>query len=102
MKIDKKRLLEIINEEFDRVRGDQNMEGHMDYTDKEGKMARNQLEHIAKYAMELHQMLEPYGDELQLESWVQSKLTLAKDYMSKIKHYLESELNVRNDLPEEL
>ena len=68
MKIDKKRLLEIINEEFDRVRGDQNMEGHMDHTDKEGKMARNQLEHIAKYAMELHQMLEPYGENIQLEA----------------------------------
>ena len=61
-------------------------------------MARNQLEKIAKYAMELHQMLEPYGDNLELESWIQSKLTLAEDYVSKVKHYLENELNVSNDL----
>ncbi len=99
MKIDKKRLIEIINEEIDQMH-----QGHMHQQtsqlhDKEGKMARNQLEDIAKYAMELHQMLEPYGDELQLEGWVQKKITLAQDYISKVKHYLEHELNVDNSSP---
>ena len=98
MKIDKNRLVEIINEEYDAMHMQNQHHSHGEEVhDKEGEMARNQLEHIAKYAMELHQMLEPYGDNLQLESWVQSKLTLAKDYVSKVKHYLENELNVSND-----
>ena len=62
-------------------------------------MVRGQLEHIAKYAIELHQMLEPYGDNLHLEGWVQKKLALAEDYVSKVKHFLENELNVApNDM----
>ena len=89
MKVTKKRLLEIINEEMEWMQAPN--PHHMGYKeDKEGKMARNQLEHIAKYAMELHQMLEPYGDNLQLEGWVQKKLSLAEDYISKIKHFLEN------------
>ena len=101
MKIDKKRVIEIINEEFEKMQP-QNQHHHRgEIHDKEGEMASSQLQHIAKYAMELHQMLEPYGENLQLESWVQSKITLSKEYMSKVKHYLEHELNVSNDnLPE--
>ena len=98
MKIDKKRLIEIINEEFDMMQAQDSGRSRPELHDQEGKMARDQLEHIAKYAMELHQMLEPYGDNLELESWVQSKITLAKEYMSKVKHYLENELNVSNDV----
>ena len=97
MKVTKKRLLEIINEEMEWMQAPSpHQMGHKQ--DEEGKMARNQLEHIAKYAMELHQMLEPYGDNLQLEGWVQKKLALAEDYISKVKHYLENELNMSNDL----
>ena len=100
MKIDKKRLVEIINEEYDMMMQKQHHQSHLDHPDKEGKMAQNQLEHIARYAMELHQMLEPYGETLQLESWVQSKLTICREYITKVKHYLEHELNVSNDMPE--
>ena len=96
MKVTKKRLLEIINEEMEWMQAPSpHQMGHKQ--DEEGKMARNQLEHIAKNAMELHQMLEPFGDNLQLEGWVQEKLTLAKDYNTKIKNYLENELNVAGD-----
>ena len=98
MKIDKKRILQIINEEFDMLKKQEQPQRNMKHEDSEGKMARTQLEHIARYAMEAHQMLEPYGDEMQLESWVQSKLTLAQDYMSKVKHYLEGELNMAGDI----
>ena len=70
--------------------------------DPEGKMAKNQLENIAKYAMELHQMLDSYGDNVQLESWVQSKITIAEDYISKVKHFLENELNIANDFEPEV
>ena len=98
MKIDKKRILEIINEEFDMLQKQEMPQNHMNHSDAEGKMAQNQLQHIARYAMEMHQMLEPYGENMQLESWVQSKITLANDYMSKVKHYLENELNMSNDV----
>ena len=72
MKVTKKRLLEIINEEMEYMQAPSPYQmGHKQ--DAEGKMARNQLEKVAKYAMELHQMLEPFGDNLQLEGWVQKK-----------------------------
>ena len=91
MKIDKKRLMEIINEEYDMMQM-QNPHHHRGkMNDPEGDMAMSQLQHIAKYAIEIHEMLEPYGQNMQLESWVQNKMTLAKDYLSKVKHYLEHE-----------
>tara|TARA_Y100001970_G_scaffold287188_1_gene411229 strand:- start:2250 stop:2555 length:306 start_codon:yes stop_codon:yes gene_type:complete len=93
MKIDKKKLIEIINQELDMMQSPN--VGHADrqVDDAEGKMAVNQLKQIAKYSIEIQQMLEPYGDEMQLEGWVQNKLTIANDYISKVKHYLENELN---------
>ena len=64
-------------------------EGHKKrIKDYEGKMARKQLARIAKYAQHLFHMIE---NETQLESWVQSKLTKASDYMCSVKHHLEGE-----------
>ena len=94
MKIDKNRVLEIINEEYEMMRMSPHHNRGQEFEDKEGKMIRGQLENIARYSIELHQMIEPYGDNLQLEGWVQKKITLANDYISKIKHYLENELNM--------
>ena len=54
-------------------------------------MAKSQLYKMAKYAMMLHDALE---DNTQLESWVQSKITIATEYMSKVKHYLEYEMGL--------
>ena len=48
---------------------------------------------LAEYAMELASMLD---DNTQLEGWVQSKITLAQDYISKVKHYLEDELQMKS------
>ena len=62
--------------------------------DLEGEMVKDQLCHIAQYAIAMASVLE---DEQELEGWVQSKITLAKDYVSKVRHYLESELQV--DMP---
>ena len=45
-------------------------------------------------------MLDSYGDDIQLESWVQSKITIAEDYISKVKHFLETELNMSMSDPE--
>tara|TARA_B100000989_G_scaffold298807_1_gene290001 strand:+ start:949 stop:1257 length:309 start_codon:yes stop_codon:yes gene_type:complete len=97
MKINKEKLVQIINEEVDLMKKHQHRGQYMDHPDKEGKMAMNQLEDIAKYSMELHQMLQPYGESLQLEAWVQNKLSVAREYIGKIKHYLEHELNVADN-----
>ena len=87
MKINESRIKEIIAEEMAAIEDKQ----YFDYTDKEGGMAKRQLEHLAQYAHELASMME---DDTQLESWVQSKITLASDYISKVKHYLEDELGM--------
>ena len=85
MKISKKRLLEIIQEECGMDHGayDMTPDGEID---REGRMAKRQLSDIAQYSQELSQML---ADETQLEAWVQSKLTKAADYIKTVKHYVE-------------
>ena len=54
--------------------------------DEEGAMAKRQLHDMERYARELSEMLT---DTTQLESWVQSKLTKAADYLKTGKHYVE-------------
>ncbi len=85
MKISKKRLLEIIQEEcgMPSMAPPELPSGEID---QEGRMAKRQLSDIAEYAAELSQML---SDETQLEAWVQSKLTKAADYIKTVKHYVE-------------
>ena len=85
MKISKKRLLEIIQEEcgMPMKSYEMNPKGEID---REGRMAKRQLADIAQYSQELSQML---ADETQLEAWVQSKLTKAADYIKTVKHYVE-------------
>jgi hypothetical protein len=71
------------------VYGDKRInEGHKGKVDYEGKMAKIQLAHLAKYSVHLFKML---NNEDQLESWIQAKLTKATDYISSVKHYLEGE-----------
>ena len=82
MKITKKRLVEIIEEE---CAGMDYNKMHSD-VDEEGRMAKRQLHDMEKYARELSQML---NDTTQLESWVQAKLTKAADYLKTVKHYVE-------------
>ena len=96
MKISKEKLQKIIKEELEMAQNTPempysgpNISSKID--DPEGEMAKDQLIHIAKYAIAMAKGLD---DNQELESWVQSKLTLAKDYVSKVKHYLESELQV--------
>ena len=86
MKISQERLKQIIKEEMEL------QDQYMDHVDNEGNMARRQLEQLAEYSMEFAGMLE---DNTQLEAWVQSKITLAQDYISKVKHYLEDELGMK-------
>ena len=99
MKISKEKLQIIIKEELDMAQNGNempysgpNIGAKMD--DLEGEMAKDQLLHIAKYAIAMASRLE---DDQELEGWVQSKITLAKDYVSKVRHYLENELQI--DMP---
>ena len=86
MKINETKLKKIIQEEMDMIE-----QPYFDHVDSEGGMAKSQLYKMAKYAMMLHDALE---DNTQLEAWVQSKITIATEYMSKVKHYLEYEMGL--------
>ena len=84
MKIHKKDLIRIIKEEI-------SVKTARKIDDNEGNMAKKQLFKLQKYAKILHDNLD---DNNELESWVQSKITLAADYIGKVKHHLEYELNM--------
>lgn len=96
MKISKQKLQKIIKEELEMAQNNPEMpysgpKMGSKIDDQEGEMAKDQLINIAKYAIAMAKGLD---DNQELESWVQSKITLAQDYISKVKHYLESELQV--------
>lgn len=93
MKINESKIKKIINEEMMML----DDKHHMDHIDEEGGMAKSQLYKMAKYAIMLHDALE---DDTQLEAWVQSKITIASEYMSKVKHYLEYEMGLEMHDPE--
>jgi len=61
--------------------------GEYDY---EGDMAMSQLKSIITNAQKLHDMLNP---ETNLPEWVQSKITLAEDYVVTAANYMEGEMN---------
>lgn len=61
--------------------------GEYDY---EGDMAKSQLRSILTNAKRLHDMLE---DTTNLPEWVQSKITLAEDYIVTAANYMEGEMN---------
>ena len=58
--------------------------------DYEGDMAMSQLKSIMMNAKQLHDMLEPNTN---LPEWVQSKITLAKDYIETARDYLQTQMN---------
>ena len=97
MKISKDKLQKIIKEELEMAYSGPNMgsKGHDLDHDREGDMAKNQLFNIAKYALAMQKALD---DDQELESWVQAKITLAQEYLGKVKHYLEYELQM--EMPE--
>jgi predicted thioesterase len=67
--------------------------------DYEGDMARGQLQSIVNNAQRVHDMLE---DNDNLPEWVQSKITLAEDYISTVANYMMSEVDESVDLDEEM
>jgi hypothetical protein len=56
----------------------------------EGEMVISQLKGIMNHAKQLHDMLEPSTD---LPEWVQSKVTLAYDYMQTAADYMATEMS---------
>jgi|TARA_R100000005_G_C4953807_1_gene173148 hypothetical protein len=90
MKITRKELLKLINEERVQMEESVLLEAPNSLTSPavqryeqdpdgyEGDMARKSLYHMARQADQLHGMLR--GDE-NLEPWVQAKITKAADYL---------------------
>ena len=56
----------------------------------EGEMVMSQLKGIMNHANQMHDMLKPDTD---LPEWVQSKVTLAYDYMQTAADYMATEIN---------
>lgn len=57
--------------------------------DHEVQLARAQLYHLANDAIRLHKLLKGVSEGEGLEGWVQSKITLAGDYIRSTADYLE-------------
>src|SRR6056300_1010065 len=57
--------------------------------DHEISMARGELEAIADKALKLSSILQGKSDEDNIEAWVQSKITKAKDYINSVADYME-------------
>lgn len=56
------------------------------YDEYRGQMARTQLMSVCDKAKELADMMK---DDTQLEAWVESKITLAEDYIQTVYDYLK-------------
>lgn len=60
---------------------------HIPLKDMEGEMVISQCKTIVEKATEIMKMMKP---ETQLEAWVQSKITVADDYIGSVYDYLKS------------
>ena len=62
--------------------------------DHEGQMARTQLQTIYRNSKDLIDML---SDDENMPEWVQSKITLAQDYITHVRDYLQSREELEED-----
>ena len=58
--------------------------------DQEGDMAKSDLRSIIANAQKLHDMID---DADNLPEWVQSKITVAEDYISTVANYMTAEMS---------
>ena len=86
-KIDSKDYLMARDIAIKKAMGKVNEDDWMNYDD-ESKMAHSQLVSIQSSIDKLNNLIHP---EDQLDAWVQSKLTLAQDYLETISDYLSGE-----------
>lgn len=70
---------------------DMAMKAEMDH---EVQMARSDLYKIAKYAVELHDMLKNKSEAEGLQGWQQSKITKAADYLGAVYHDMDYDVNI--------
>lgn len=103
MKITKKQLIRLIQEEFALVKAQDTPQNnpisppndpYFDYPDDEGSMIKQQLQQISDYSDEIVNLV---GDNIEFEAWIQSKITKAADYISTVKHYLEYEMGTTDE-----
>lgn len=71
--------------------GDMAMKAEMDH---EVQMARSDLYKVAKYAVELHDMLKGVSEAEGIEGWQQAKITKAADYLGSVFHSMDYETNI--------
>lgn len=64
---------------------------HAAERDHEVQMARADLYKIAKYAIQLHDMLKSVSEAEGIEGWQQAKITKASDYISSVYHAMDYE-----------
>ena len=69
--------------------------------DHEISMARGELEAIADKALKLSSILQGKTDKDNIEAWVQSKITKAKDYINSVADYMEYNPDMANEELEE-
>ena len=69
--------------------------------DHEVSMARKDVQRLAKYSLELEEILNNISEEEGLQGWVQAKITKAADYISSVKHYMEGDEVSEEELKEE-
>lgn len=62
--------------------------------DREGDMAKTQLQTICRNAEDLIEMMD---DDTNLPEWVQSKIVKAEDYITTVRDYLQSEKERMNE-----
>jgi serine protease inhibitor len=60
---------------------------HIPLDDQEGGMVQSQMKSIIEKANDILGMMQ---QDTQLESWVQSKLTKAEDYINAVRDYLKN------------
>lgn len=65
--------------------------------DYEGDMAMSQLKSIIANSQRMHDSM---SEDTNLPEWVQSKITLAEDYISTASNYMQGEMNEETDLEE--
>lgn len=59
------------------------------HQDHEVQMARKECYHSAENAIKIHQLLQQISETQGLEGWVAAKITLASDYLTTVREYLE-------------
>jgi len=57
--------------------------------DEEGGMAKSQLKSVIRNAKSIHDKLQ---DDTNIAEWVQSKITVAEDYISTVANYMQGEV----------